>query len=281
MESAGGIDLGRVIRGLRRRADLSQRQLADRAGVPQPTIAKIEASATRDPAWRTVERLVRAMGAVVVVTAADRPASGSEGRDRSEPPAPAEVPHDDWRDAAGRRYPPHLDVVELVRPELWWGAWWASSMSRSRWPLEDVPDVTFDLCRHQRDERRRRLARGATAVVRRLTDVAGVVYVAETADGTRVGELSGHHFSAGTDDALLAPGVVAMPGTVVLDGIFVRPDWRRLGVGRRLVEAVVGDGAGPVAVMAFGYRQRTFLEVCGFTQTRRLMLPRWYLHPGL
>ncbi len=259
-----GVDLGRMLRGLRRRADLSQRQLAVRAGVPQATIARIEAAKVRDPAWRTVERLVRAMGADLVVT--------TEGGCRAAP----DVPHEDWRDAAGRHYPAHLDAVPLTQPERWWGAWWATSVSRSRWPLEEVPAVTFDLSRPRRDERRRRRARGALAVVRRVAGGARIVHVAELPDSTRVGELVGHQFSADIDDDLLAPGVVAAPGTVVLDSVFVRGDWRGLGVGRRLIEALVADVSGPVTTMAFSYRQRGFLKACGFAETRALMPPRWF-----
>lgn len=267
-EGGRGTDLGTVIRGLRRSADLSQRQLATRSGVPQTTIARIESGATRDPAWHTVERLVHTLGARVSVT-----------REREQPPLP-EVPHDDWRDAAGRRYPAHLDAVEVTHPGQWSGAWWVSSVMPSAWPLEDVPAVTFDLSRPRRDERRRRLARGAAATVRRAVDGPGVAYVAELVDGTRVGGLSGHPFSADADDHLLAPGMGAAPGTVVLDGVLVRRDWRRLGVGRRMVEALVGDASGPVTVMAFSFGHRRFFEACGFRPTRCLATPGWYARVG-
>ncbi|MGH3680669.1 MAG: helix-turn-helix domain-containing protein, partial [Natronosporangium sp.] len=39
---ANPIDLGATLRALRRRADLSQRELAERAEVPASTIARIE-----------------------------------------------------------------------------------------------------------------------------------------------------------------------------------------------------------------------------------------------
>jgi len=48
------IDLGHW---LRRRADLSQRELAIKAGVPHQTVSRIESGATPDPRIRTVERL--------------------------------------------------------------------------------------------------------------------------------------------------------------------------------------------------------------------------------
>ncbi|SCG45557.1 GNAT family N-acetyltransferase [Micromonospora inositola] len=43
------VDLGGTLRALRRQADLSQRQLAERSGVPQATIARIESGRTADP----------------------------------------------------------------------------------------------------------------------------------------------------------------------------------------------------------------------------------------
>ncbi|HEV2010479.1 MAG TPA: helix-turn-helix domain-containing protein [Candidatus Limnocylindria bacterium] len=50
-----------VVRAARAHAGLTQRALAARAGVPQPTVAAIE-SGRQDPRYRTLERLVRACG---------------------------------------------------------------------------------------------------------------------------------------------------------------------------------------------------------------------------
>lgn len=50
-----------ALRHARRRAGLSQRKLAGRAGVPQSTVARIE-SGTVDPAVSTLDRLLRACG---------------------------------------------------------------------------------------------------------------------------------------------------------------------------------------------------------------------------
>ncbi|MGH2499602.1 MAG: helix-turn-helix transcriptional regulator [Candidatus Limnocylindria bacterium] len=50
------------MRSARRRAGLTQRALAERAGVPQPTIAAIEAG-RQDPRFSTLLRLLRASGA--------------------------------------------------------------------------------------------------------------------------------------------------------------------------------------------------------------------------
>lgn len=51
----------RALRQARRRADLSQRDLSARTGVPQSTIGRIEASLV-DPRVSTLDRLLRACG---------------------------------------------------------------------------------------------------------------------------------------------------------------------------------------------------------------------------
>jgi transcriptional regulator with XRE-family HTH domain len=51
----------RMLRYARRRAGLTQRQLAAAAGVPQPTIARIERGRA-DPRVETLDRLLRACG---------------------------------------------------------------------------------------------------------------------------------------------------------------------------------------------------------------------------
>jgi len=50
-----------LLQEARRRSGLTQAELADRAGVPQSTVAKIERG-RRDPSLSTLERLVRAAG---------------------------------------------------------------------------------------------------------------------------------------------------------------------------------------------------------------------------
>jgi transcriptional regulator with XRE-family HTH domain/N-acetylglutamate synthase-like GNAT family acetyltransferase len=64
-------DIGARLRSLRHLARLTQRELADRAGLPDATVASIESGATRDPRFSTVERLVRAAGGQVVVLTAE------------------------------------------------------------------------------------------------------------------------------------------------------------------------------------------------------------------
>ena len=51
----------------RRRAGISQAELARRAGVPKSTVGRIESRA-RDPSTRMVERLVRAAGLEVSIS---------------------------------------------------------------------------------------------------------------------------------------------------------------------------------------------------------------------
>lgn len=65
------------LRYVRRKAGLSQQQLAERSGIPQPTIARIEGGRTR-PRLDTLERLLRACGYEIAVA----PLSGT-GIDRT------------------------------------------------------------------------------------------------------------------------------------------------------------------------------------------------------
>ena len=58
---------GRALRDARRRAGLTQRELAGRAGVPQPAIARIERG-TISPRIDTLTRLLAAAGAALEVT---------------------------------------------------------------------------------------------------------------------------------------------------------------------------------------------------------------------
>jgi transcriptional regulator with XRE-family HTH domain len=53
--------IGRALSEARRRAGLTQRQLAERAGVPQPTVARIERD-TVSPLVATLQRLLRETG---------------------------------------------------------------------------------------------------------------------------------------------------------------------------------------------------------------------------
>lgn len=52
---------GRMVRDARRHANLTQRQLSAKAGIPQETIARIERGRV-DPRVRTLDRLLEACG---------------------------------------------------------------------------------------------------------------------------------------------------------------------------------------------------------------------------
>jgi transcriptional regulator with XRE-family HTH domain len=131
-----------MLRQLRRRADVSQRDLAVRSGVPQATIARIESGATPNPSFRQVETLVRAAGARVHVDA-----QGCEIAAGPTPPTAV-------RDRAGRRYPAHLDIREVRGPGDWWGSCSICCPVVDLQPWGELPAVTFDRNRAVRDERR-------------------------------------------------------------------------------------------------------------------------------
>ncbi|GAA2707095.1 GNAT family N-acetyltransferase [Micromonospora olivasterospora] len=218
-----------MLRALRRRADLSQRELAARARIPKSTVARIESGRGGDPRFRTVERLVEAAGGRLVI--GHEPPAGVA-------PVPG-VPHDGMRDEAGRRYPAHLDVWKVEQPRDWPGAWWAEwwNLPPERWP-RPLPPGTYELKRSYRDRRRwaNRIRREVT--VRRVT--AGLPatswrFLAELPDGQLLGELRAHERSP---HLLYGDLVDAREREVVLDGVLVAGTCRRLGIGRRLVAAL-------------------------------------------
>jgi transcriptional regulator with XRE-family HTH domain len=135
-------DLGVLLRGLRRAADFSQRELANRSGVPLSTISRLEAGKRIDALFSTVVRLARAAGAQVLVADAD----GN--------PVP-EIPHEQLSDDVGRHYPAHLDVRPVRTDADWWGCWWSAwySLGPERW-AHLAPLYSFDLSRESRDYRR-------------------------------------------------------------------------------------------------------------------------------
>jgi transcriptional regulator with XRE-family HTH domain len=97
-----------LLRRARRMADLSQRQLAARAKVPQSTLARIE-SGQRTPSLKVFQRLLAAAGLSLVVV--DR--VGRVIRPMRE--------SDDTRDGGNRRYPSHLDTILDPLDGEWWG----------------------------------------------------------------------------------------------------------------------------------------------------------------
>ncbi|GHJ10514.1 hypothetical protein TPA0907_48810 [Micromonospora humidisoli] len=291
-EEAPLADLGRTVRALRREADLSQRELARRSGVPQATIARIESGRATDPRFHTVERLVRAVGGTLTVALPGRPAStaGPTTIPTAAPTAapnaaPNEVsitasatevtcslppvPHDDLRDTAGRRYPAHLDVWPVREPKDWPGAWWADwyNLPPPLWPLR-LPPAAYERNRGYRDRRR------AAERVRRDTRVRWVEgdgrpatawrFVAELPDGTLLGELRAHE-----RDLRLAHGDDwDWPRELVLDGVLVAAGHRRIGIGARLMVAMAQrmdeTGIGLVHTVVENHIAIRFLSACGF-----------------
>ncbi len=64
------MSISNLVREARRRAGLTQAELAERAGVPKSTVGRIESGA-RTPSTEMVERLVRASGLNVSVSLSD------------------------------------------------------------------------------------------------------------------------------------------------------------------------------------------------------------------
>ncbi|SCG80322.1 Acetyltransferase (GNAT) family protein [Micromonospora echinaurantiaca] len=232
----GGVELGGTLRALRRRADLSQRELAAKAGVPQATLARIESGRAADPRFRTVLRLVRAAGGELAVGVV-----ADERADAPLVPVPP-VPHDDMRDEADRRYPAHLDVREVRRPRDWPGAWWASwcNLPPRLWPCP-VPAATYDLDRGYRDRRRQREEIRRAVRLRRVwgdgLPTTSWRFVAELPDGELVGELRAHERSPHLFDG----EEPSDEREIVLDGVLVAAPCRGLGIGRRLVELLTAE----------------------------------------
>ena len=129
----GGHALSGIVRRVRRAADLSQRQLAERAAVSATLVGAIETGA-RTPSLPVLQRLLRAAKFRLVVV-------DNEGR----LVLPLEV-WQDTEDGAGRRYPAHLDTI--LDPVF--GEWWADGFGLAR------PPETFRRNRAQRDYERRR-----------------------------------------------------------------------------------------------------------------------------
>ncbi|MDG4795784.1 GNAT family N-acetyltransferase [Micromonospora sp. WMMD1082] len=197
-------------------------------------MARIESGRSADPQFQTVQRLVRAAGGALRVAAPDEAAVPDKGVLTVDA-----APDDVRRDGAGRRYPAHLDVREVRTLKDWPGAWWAHSYSLppDRWPLL-VPEVTYDLDRGRRDERRLRACLRDAVRIRRVTD--GVPdgcwrLLAELPDGDAVGDVVGELRAHERSLDLLLGEDLGDRREVVLDGVLVAPGLRLLGIGRRLM----------------------------------------------
>ena len=121
--------LADYVTALRRRADLSQRDLAARAGVPASTIARLESGATTDPRLSTMAKLTAAAGHRLVIAADDDELLTPEPELRGR-----------CRDLRGRRLPAHLDVAPAM--DDWLRPWWMPKRG----------EFTFIRNRRRRDE---------------------------------------------------------------------------------------------------------------------------------
>ena len=126
--------IGAHLRGVRRRADLSQRELAARSGVPLSTIARIEAGQTCDPRLSTLTRLVEAAGYRLAIL---------DGRAELGPLP--DLP--ELRDRIGRRFPAHLDPIAVRMYLDWW-----RSLKYKEHPA--LPTFTYTTVRRYRDAER-------------------------------------------------------------------------------------------------------------------------------
>lgn len=128
-----GYPLGGIIRRVRRKADMSQRELAKYAKISPASIGSFETGATT-PSLAVLQRVLNAANYQLVVVDVD-----------GHLVTPLEV-WQDVADGAGRRYPAHLDTI--LDPV--YGEWWADVYGLT------APPETFRRNRRYRDWQRRR-----------------------------------------------------------------------------------------------------------------------------
>ncbi len=125
-------DLPGLLRRIRRTADLSQRQLAERTGIPKSTLGAAEAGVRDLPVGRLVDAAGVAGLRIALVDDAGR----------ELPP----MTSDGARDGSGRHLPAHLDTLHTDEvPDRW-----------EHRPARRQPWFTFELDRSSRDTRRER-----------------------------------------------------------------------------------------------------------------------------
>jgi transcriptional regulator with XRE-family HTH domain len=103
------IDVPATLRAARRHRRLSQRELAEIAGVPRSTVDRIE-SGDSDPRVGTFAKLLAAIGVELV------PCIGGARI------VPSQI-HEEYRDILGRHLPPHWEIRGVTWLDNWWG-WW-------------------------------------------------------------------------------------------------------------------------------------------------------------
>ena len=128
-EQAGnGFRVESLLRAARHFADLSQRDLAAKAGVDRRVVSRVEAGLVAAPRVDTLLRLLAA--ADVRLVAVTGPGDPLEPR-----------PYDDALDAGERHWPAHLQVREVRT----WSDWWFSPFIADMRPL---PPYTADWSRN-------------------------------------------------------------------------------------------------------------------------------------
>jgi transcriptional regulator with XRE-family HTH domain len=122
-----------LLRAARRKADFSQAEIANAAGIHPSTVGRIEAG-ERMPSLNVFDRLILATGHFLAVV-----------HDNGNVLHPMQ---DRWdlRDGAQRRYPSHLDVIVDPVDQEWWGSIYGLAR----------PPETYYRNRRVRDDQRRR-----------------------------------------------------------------------------------------------------------------------------
>ncbi len=148
---------GDLLRLVRHCADLSQRELAERAGLSPRSVARIESGATAAPRLTTVQTLLGAAGFDLGLSPGTRATRATRATTDTTDTTDVEDSGSEAVDRAGRRFPAHLDVRPVDRFGSWWGDWgMLSTRSPSIWHLAPRrrPKHTFDRLRWRRDARR-------------------------------------------------------------------------------------------------------------------------------
>ena len=130
IDCVSGFDLSGSLRRVRRRADLSQRELASAAGLSASAVAHAEAG-TRDLPVSAFARAAALAGLRLALVDSDGQEVGA-------------MTANSVRDLGGRRFPAHLDT--LPSKERWW-------RYEHRWD-RPRPSFTFDRDRPGRDRLR-------------------------------------------------------------------------------------------------------------------------------
>jgi transcriptional regulator with XRE-family HTH domain len=114
------IDVPATVRAARRMRRLSQRELAEYAGVPRSTVDRIE-SGTSDPRVGTLANLLAAIGVELHACIGGQPLHLDQKRE-------------ELVDVRGRHLPPHWEIKPVTWLDGWWG-WWRKNPNVREFPL--------------------------------------------------------------------------------------------------------------------------------------------------